>query len=61
MAQRAFVSTNELAEIFGVTRRTIMRWREAGLLPEPIRMQRRLFWPMEGVAAVLREKGMEIE
>ncbi len=30
-------STQEVADLIGVTKRTILRWLKAGLIPEPIK------------------------
>jgi predicted site-specific integrase-resolvase len=36
-----------LAERLGVSTRTLDRWTEAGRLPEPIRVNKRKYWPTD--------------
>ena len=41
----ALISTRAMAEMHGVCVRSVERWVEAGRLPEPMRINRRKFWP----------------
>lgn len=39
------LSANEVRrELGGVTRTTLLRWRQEGLLPKPVTMRGRLYW-----------------
>jgi predicted DNA-binding transcriptional regulator AlpA len=42
--------TRTVAERHGVSVRTIERWIEAGLLPPPLRIRGRKYWPAGTVA-----------
>jgi hypothetical protein len=37
--------TRTLADRYGVSIRTIERWCDAGILPPPMRINKRKFWP----------------
>jgi predicted site-specific integrase-resolvase len=39
------LSTKKIADLNGVCVRTVERWIEAGVLPPPIRIRKRRFWP----------------
>jgi hypothetical protein len=41
----ALTPTRRMAEQNGVSVRTIERWTEVGILPEPLRINGRKFWP----------------
>jgi predicted DNA-binding transcriptional regulator AlpA len=39
-----YLSSADLQEIFGVTRKTILRWIEKGKIPRPVKLGRRSMW-----------------
>ena len=46
----------ELAKMLGVTRQTIYLWRQAGRLPQPIRLGRRVIrWPEDEIRQWIRQ------
>jgi predicted DNA-binding transcriptional regulator AlpA len=49
-----YLSSTQLAELFGVNRATILEWAHADVLPRPIQLGPRcLRWPREQIAAHL--------
>lgn len=44
-APPAWQPTRKLAERLGVCTRTIERWEQSGILPEPKRINGRKYWP----------------
>ncbi len=60
-AVEEFLTTSEVAELFGVSDWTIYRWVKAGALPQPVRVSRRWvrFRRHEIEAAINRLQGNE--
>lgn len=51
-----YLSHRDMAERFGVTRRTIRRWWYDGALPSPAYQGRTPYWPERELNAHLRSK-----
>ena len=50
MPTQQYMNTNQLAELTGVTSRTIRRWLSAGILPQPYRINSRtLRWDVDEI------------
>ena len=52
----AMISTRLMAERWHVSLRTVERWIEVGVLPPPIRVRGRKYWP-EGTAPAREAAG----
>jgi DNA-binding transcriptional MerR regulator len=52
MGMSDLVSLDEVSDRYRVTKMTLLRWRKAGLLPEPIKMGRQRYWRAADLAAV---------
>jgi len=48
------LNANQLAELLGVSRRTIQLWEKSGKVPEPIRIGRTVRWRREEIEAWLK-------
>ncbi|WP_420538678.1 helix-turn-helix transcriptional regulator [Mailhella massiliensis] len=52
-----FVRASALADILGVSKSTIWRWRTEGRLPDPFRLSNRVtVWNLEDVLAFVERK-----
>jgi predicted DNA-binding transcriptional regulator AlpA len=51
MSQSLLVTREELAVLTNLSIRTLARLQDAGQIPEPIRINRRLLWPREQITA----------
>jgi len=50
-------SPDDLARILGVCRRTVQRYVERGVLPQPIRLSERVArWPREAIEEAFRRR-----
>jgi predicted site-specific integrase-resolvase len=59
MTDRAFttlMTPSDIHTMFGITRPTELAWRSKGLLPRPIRMNRRVFYRSDDLAKIINEK-----
>ncbi|TCO73764.1 helix-turn-helix transcriptional regulator [Chromatocurvus halotolerans] len=55
------LSANEVRrELGGITRVTLWRWRQEGLLPEPVALRGRLYWRASVIEA-LKGDAPEVE
>jgi DNA-binding transcriptional MerR regulator len=52
-ATTSYLRLQEVADLLRVTPQTIRRYRRDGLLPPPIRMGRKLLWPVQAVERAL--------
>jgi DNA-binding transcriptional MerR regulator len=53
VGDRQYESTKLLRSRYGMGGRTIQRWVERGLLPQPIRVGVRQFWPRDKIEELL--------
>jgi excisionase family DNA binding protein len=52
-----FLSPEQVAELLGVSRVTVYRWRRQGELPEPIRIGGSIRWHRPTLRDILTKKG----
>ena len=51
----AVYRTGDVAQLLGVSPETVLRWRRAGIFPQPIQLGARvLAWPREDIEAWLK-------
>jgi hypothetical protein len=53
--QRLKLTTRHLCERYGIVSRTVDRWTEARILPEPLRINRYRYWDLDEVEQRERE------
>jgi DNA-binding transcriptional MerR regulator len=51
-----YLSTGQVAEILGITKKTLKNWLKASLIPEPQRnpMNRYRRWTLQGIESIRR-------
>jgi excisionase family DNA binding protein len=52
-ATKPFLTVEDLAEMFYVTKDTIREWKRDGRLPAPLKVGKRLLWRAEQLAEIL--------
>jgi len=50
------LTTTLLQERYGITDRTIDRWVETGVLPQPMRINKRRYWDLEEIEQRERDR-----
>jgi predicted site-specific integrase-resolvase len=59
MTETAFTTLmrpEDIHKLFQITRATELAWRSQGILPPPIRMNRRVFYRRDDLARIINEK-----
>ena len=56
------MSATAVRELFGgISQMTLWRWQRAGVLPPPIQIRKRNFWPQETIATIYAKFSAESE
>lgn len=50
-----FLTTKEVCEIFDISKTTEIDWRKQGILPEPVRLGKRVYYRESAIANVGNE------